>query len=159
MKTLEIKGYQVLLDDDVWEWASKRSWFVNKANLSRSGKVYFIGSFEGRKRVKRQLHRLIMGVGKGDLAIDHISGDTLDNQRSNLRVCTTSENSRNAKRRRDNSSGYKGVNFHKFSGHWRATIQVDKKQIHLGLFNSAEEAYKAYCEASKKYHGEFGRTN
>lgn len=88
---------------------------------------------------------------------DHINGNTLDNRRSNLRVVTRTQNNQNVTIRKHNKSGYKGVSLEKKTGRWVAVIQANNKRIHLGTFDTPEEAYAAYCEAAKKYHGKFAR--
>jgi len=103
-----------------------------------------------------RMHRTIVGEPAG-LQVDHIDGDGLNNQRDNLREVTPSQNAKNQRKHRDNTSDLKGVSFHKRDGKWSAQIGVDGKQKHLGYFDTKEEAYLAYCEASAKYHGEFGR--
>jgi hypothetical protein len=55
-----------------------------------------------------------------------------------------------------NTSGYKGVSWHKLHNKWIAQISVDNKSIHLGYFNDPEQAYAAYRNASLTYHQEFG---
>ena len=91
------------------------------------------------------------------MVVDHINGDTLDNRKCNLRICTQADNIKNRKKDIDNSSGYKGVNWSKSNKKYLARICVNKKIIYLGYHATAELAYSAYCEASKKYHGEYGR--
>lgn len=112
------------------------------------------------KKYHIRLHRVIMSrMLERELLptehVDHIDGNGLNNMRSNLRLATRTENVRNSKRPVTNTSGYKGVSWHKARNKWRATIQVNNKHIHLGLFDTPEEAYAAYCEAAIKYHGEF----
>lgn len=85
--------------------------------------------------------------------VDHINLDGLDNRWENLRLATHAENQRNARPR-----PLKGASWHKHAQKWRAVITVDDRQIHLGYFETAEEAHDAYREASAKYHGKFGRT-
>src|ERR1043165_3940616 len=85
--------------------------------------------------------------------VDHIDGNGLNNRRSNLRLATYAQSSMNRGRNIKNSSGYKGVDLK--DGKWRAEIQVSRKKVYLGRFSTPEEAYAAYCEAAKKYHGEF----
>lgn len=111
---------------------------------------------------KRHLaHRIIWALHNestpDDMEIDHINGVRTDNRIENLRVATSCENKRNQRMRSANTSGYKGVSFHSPTGKWVAQITVDKKAIHLGLFDTTEEAYVAYCAAAKSMHGEFAR--
>lgn len=89
--------------------------------------------------------------------VDHINGDGLDNTRNNLRAVTPAENLRNQRLRKDNTSGFKGVSRHE--GRWRARVRVDGKYTHVGLFDSAEDAARAYDEAARNMHGIFARTN
>jgi len=88
---------------------------------------------------------------------DHIDGNTLDNRETNLRLATHAQNAHNTKLRKDNTSGYKGVGKHHGTSKWKARIMVDKKPVFLGLYDTPEQAYAAYCEAARKYHGEFAR--
>jgi hypothetical protein len=117
---------------------------------------------KGENRTLIDMHRVILErmlnrpLGIQEFA-DHISGDTLDNRRSNLRLATRAENNQNAKRRKDNKTGYKGVSFRPDLGTWRARINVDNHSIFLGQFKTPEAAYAAYCDAAKKYHGAFAR--
>lgn len=87
--------------------------------------------------------------------VDHIDGNGLNNRRENLRLVTHSQNMQNQRMQVNNTSGYKGVSWHKVRGMWRATIRVNNKNKHLGYFKTRELAYAAYCEAAIKYHGEF----
>ena len=95
----------------------------------------------------------------GSLVVDHIDGNGLNNQKSNLRIATRSQNSMNRDKQADNKSGYKGVYWKDSHKKWAAVIKIERKAVHLGLFTDKEEAAKAYNEAVKVYFGEFGRTN
>lgn len=117
---------------------------------------------KGQKDSSELLHRVIMQrvIGRNLHAtelIDHIDGDTLNNRRSNLRIVNNSQNNINSRKRRTNTSGYKGVSWSKDKSKWMAYINPGHKQIHLGYYLTPEDAYAAYCEATKKYHGEFSR--
>lgn len=108
------------------------------------------------------MHRVILGrmIGKtltSSEHVDHINGDGLDNRRGNLRIATPAQNMMNAKRRTDNTSGYKGVSLQKNTGKWSAQVWVNGKKRRLGYFNTPELAYEAYCKAAKEYYGEFAR--
>ena len=100
---------------------------------------------------KEFLHNAIMKPPLG-LTVDHIDGNKLNNQRSNLRICSHAQNSRNRKRGKNNTSGYKGVSLHKKTGKWSAQIQ-------LGLHNSKEEAAKAFDIAARQLFGEYASLN
>ncbi len=87
--------------------------------------------------------------------VDHIDGNSLNNRRSNLRIVTNAQNLQNRSKTKFNTSGFKGVSWTK--GHWAAQIGENGQRHHLGLFDTPEQAYQAYCEAAKLYHGEFAR--
>lgn len=89
------------------------------------------------------------------LPIDHIEGDGSDNRWSNLRLASHAENQWNAKRRIDNSSGYKGVSFKKQNGKWFYTISVNGKRKFRGYYDSPELAHSALLEHRQELHGEF----
>lgn len=115
---------------------------------------------DGRLQVKIDgvmyyVHRLIylMHHGKVPEFVDHKDGDHTNNRIENLRPATRAENNRNAKLRKDNSSSVKGVGLHK--GKWRVRVTVDKRQIHVGYFDTLEEAENAAGEARVRLHGEF----
>jgi hypothetical protein len=93
---------------------------------------------------------------------DHIDGDKLNNTPANLRICTPSQNSANRPAPRNNTSGYKGVWYDASRPgvkKWRATIERDRRQYHLGLHATSEEAARAYDAAARELFGPFARTN
>ncbi len=105
------------------------------------------------------IHRVIAKRMKLDIEnkeVDHKDHNKLNNQRSNLRIATRSQNSMNARRSKINTSGYKGVT--KETKGWKAQIIVDGKMAYLGHFHTPEEAHQAYCVAAEKYFGEFSNT-
>lgn len=108
--------------------------------------------------------RFILGLQKGDKkTVDHISGDTLDNRRANLRVATYRQNAHNATGKRRNNRGrhpssrFKGVHF--ADGQWRVQIRVDGRVKDVGWFKDEREAALAYDAAARKHHGPFARVN
>lgn len=91
--------------------------------------------------------------------IDHINGDPADNRIDNLRIVTPTENMRNQKLNSANTSGVVGVSWASHRSKWNAYIKVDRRKIHLGLFNSVAEAAAARKAAERKYgfHPNHGR--
>ncbi len=104
------------------------------------------------------MHRYILGLEAGDpRVVDHRNTDTLDNRRMNLRVSSKSGNGMNRGKTRANSSGYKGVRWSDLHKKWLAQIAANKKHYYLGLYETPEDAYAAYCIAALQLHGEFAR--
>ena len=105
-------------------------------------------------------HRVAWAVFHGrwpDGEIDHINGVRVDNRIVNLRDVDGSVNNRNAKIRKDNSSGYAGV--YKQKNRYLAHIRIDGKQTVIGRFDCPKEAHK-FREAEKikyGYHKNHGR--
>ena len=89
--------------------------------------------------------------------IDHINGCRSDNSWANLRECSNSQNSFNRKKYRNNSTSVTGVYWHKKSERWAASIDVNRKRINLGYFDSVEDAGKVRRAAELLYFGEFAR--
>lgn len=152
MKEIKLpKGKVAMVDDEDFEELNKYKWCAFKGNstyyVSRATRV-------AKKQKVLLMHRVIMKTPKG-MHTDHINGDGLDNQRSNLRIATHSENMRNTRMSKNNTSGYKGVCWDKNAKKWHVQITVDSKLIYLGLYDTVEDGYKAYCIACIKYHGEF----
>lgn len=87
--------------------------------------------------------------------IDHKSRNKGEDRIDNLRPATTSQNQCNRGKQRNNTSGHKGVNWHKPTKKWEAKLNVKGTKIHLGYFANLEVAAKTYADAALKYHGEF----
>lgn len=108
---------------------------------------------------KHLAHTLVWRWHNGDIPdgmfIDHIDRDRLNNKIENLRLCTKSQNNQNASIRKDNTSGVKGVSFHKKTGKWQASIGIESKMKYIGLFSTIELAEKAMAEARAFFHKEF----
>ena len=158
---IELCGYKMLIDDEDYEKVVNIRWRINHKDLRLHGKYYFRNDYTGtdNKQHTVLLHRLLTGLQLHDgFECDHINGNTLDNRKCNLRKCNKTENNRNSKKRKKNKTGYKGVSAIKGSNKYVAQIFYNNKCIYLGSYKTPQEAHAAYCEASKKYHGEFGRT-
>ena len=86
------------------------------------------------------------------------AGNGLDNRKSNLRVCSSSQNNCN-KRNSKPKSGYRGVYEDERNGRWVVKLKRNKRSIHIGSYQNKLDAAKAYDEAVDEYHGEYGRKN
>lgn len=137
-----------IVDTDIFEIYGKMKWWAKKG---RKDKLYAFNNIG-------YLHRLILKAKKGNF-VDHINGDTLDNRKCNLRICSIKENARNRGKQINNKSGYKGVYLsiskRQKTPMWRSQIQFNSILINIGCFKTKEEAYRAYCLKSKELFGEF----
>lgn len=98
-----------------------------------------------------KVHRLVWLWHYGTLPkmIDHIDNDALNNRIENLRECTASQNNQNRKFN-GNITNFRGVTIQnsKYGSYYKAQIRINKKQKHLGLFKTPEEAHEAYKKAA-----------
>ena len=156
MKEVQLtQGYVALVDDEDFESVSKHCWHIRKSSNGRTvyARAYLQPSAVSKKQTA--MHQYL--TGKVDM--DHKDGNGLNNQRSNLRVATRSQQVANGSLRNTNTSGFKGVSWHKQVNLWRAYIVVGAKQKHLGCYTSKEEAAKAYDVAALQIFGEFAKLN
>lgn len=106
-------------------------------------------------------HRIVLalssGSDPGELQIDHRDSNGLNNNPSNLRLATNAENGWNRGRQRNNTSGKKGVDWHKKSNKWRAMVEINGRRKYLGLFDCIEAAAAAYDRVAREHFGEFYR--
>lgn len=107
-------------------------------------------------RKKVLMHRFILDAPSG-VQCDHINGDRLDNRRQNLRLATHGENQFNRSPRKEHR--YKGIHYFARDGRYQVSIRKDNRQFHLGYWDTAEEAARAYDQAAVFLFGEFARTN
>lgn len=146
------QGKYTIVDADDYEWLSQYKWCAHK-----KGRGYFYAERRNKHKTD-SIHRLVINVPK-NMQVDHINGDTLDNRKENLRICSRWQNSRNRKKqKKPSSSKYKGVIWDGES-RWRAKIVVNKRKINLGGYLTEEEAAIAYNVAAKKYHKKFAKLN
>ena len=150
---MRFKGEYVgdLLVDDCDGWLlNEHKW----RPLKRARNLGFyvitdIGDWRERYRTK-YIHRLIMNAPRG-MEVDHINGDTFDNRRSNLRLCTHAENARNLRTSKQGSSRFRGVYWHTCRQNWMARI----RNTYLGSFKSETAAALAFDRAADELFGEF----
>ena len=142
------KGKVAIVDDDMYDYLMQWKWHYGTAYALRH---IYLGK---RKQSNRFMHHEILQPPEG-MYVDHIDRNKLNNTRDNLRTCTRTQNQANKCKRKDNTSGMKGVSWHKESRKWRATMTVDRKHVNVGYFRSKEDAYNAYIKKSKELYGEF----
>jgi hypothetical protein len=104
------------------------------------------------------MHRVLLNA-PASLHVDHVNGNGLDNQRSNIRLATPGENQHNGRLRKNNSSGFKGVSWVTRDKRWQVSIWLGGKQRALGRFQNLEDAARAYDNAARELFGEFARLN
>jgi hypothetical protein len=149
------RGQYAIIDAADYEWLNQWTWgahydshvngFYAVRNLRIDGQV-----------VRITMHRQILSLGFGDKRVgDHISGATLDNRRSNLRIASALENSRNRSINANHSCGLKGV--HKRGSSWKARIRVNGNLINLGSFPTPDLAHRAYAKAATEHFEDFAR--
>ena len=156
MKKIKLdKNKYALVDDEDYDLLAKDKWYAHK-KVHGEG-FYARGLRHGTKKLVF-MHRIILNT-PSQMFTDHIDGNGLNNQKSNLRICTNSQNQYNKGKYKNNKSGYKGVSWSKSNKKWQATMTYNHKVIKLGLFKSKIAAYKKYCESCKECHGEFLNKN
>lgn len=158
-------GVLTWLDRPIDLFPCERTWrgwnqrFSGKPALNGVGSNgYRMGSINYRKYLA---HRVAFALHYGRWPkehIDHANGVRTDNRICNLREASASQNMQNSKAKSRNTSGYKGVTWDKSKGKWQASIRHNGKSKFLGRYDDPKEAFSAYCEAAKRYHGEFART-
>lgn len=148
------KGYETLVDDEDFDLVNSMPWYAS---------IYKNGVYAARNRP------MVNGIRNGQMfmhtfltgwaLVDHIDRNGLNNQRSNLREATQTQNHTNSRKRSDKSSTYKGVYWNFRNRKWIADIRVNGKTTYLGSFVNPIDAALAYDEAARRIHKEFARVN
>lgn len=147
------RGFATLVDEADADLVRGRRWYAH-VNARRRGLIYAWAWIDRTT----YLHRLIVGAGSGQV-VDHISGNTLDNRRCNLRIATPLQSMGNTRPRAGTSSRFKGVSKIRGQERWEAYIAVNQRKVNLGRFADELEAARAYDRAARVRFGEFARLN
>lgn len=157
MKEIKLtQGKTAMVDDQDFEWLSQWKWL---AVYSGSNKWYARRNYrDNGKRYSIFMHRQILNAPEG-MQGDFIDGDSLNNQRSNLRLATQSQNNMNRESfKKNKTSKYKGVCFYNRPKKYGMQIYFGGKVISR-LFNTEIEAAKEYDRLARIHHKEFARLN
>jgi hypothetical protein len=152
-----LHGRFCIVDAVNYDWLVQWPWCARKGNKNRTFYAARTEVIDGI-HVSIQMHRVILGVA-ADKETDHHNHNGLDNRLSNLRESTEEENRHNQQLNKNNTSGYIGVSWNSRKQKWKSSVPVNRKRIHLGYFDVAEDGARARDKMAKLHHGEFAKLN
>lgn len=146
-------GEQVKVDDHIFPMVKGMSWCLNNRGYPHA----YIKCDEYPEGCVRKLHQIVKAIDQGaclcdttyadyNLHINHINHDKLDARLENLEIISSERNSQMQEKKSTHSSQFRGVSWHKARNKWQTQIKINGKRIHLGRFDSEEEAAQAYDE-------------
>ena len=145
MKELRLSnGGPALVDDEDYDRCAAHTWNLHHGYARCS-------------KLKIKLHQFILNVRGRASPVDHANRDPLDNRKKNLRLCTHAQNCANAKKSKGAKGTFKGV-APTPRGTWTAQVG-GKPKTYLGVFQTQEEAARAYDIAARERYGEFASLN
>ena len=161
MKQIKTKHNIVLVDDEDYDFLAQYNWHLSADGYARRNSNKRDPNWiDKMHRYTIWMHRVILDIHQIEIPqgfeVDHINGQRLDNQKSNLRVVTHRQNMMNGHAIKG-SVKYRGVSAK--DGKFQASIRVDGKQVYLGFCSTALEAALLYDEAAIKYFGEHANLN
>lgn len=153
-------GTEIIVDAEDLPILTRYFWSVGKKRHGQTRYATTSVRLSGR-RITFGMHRLLTGMS--ELHVDHINGNGLDNRKSNLRLCTRSQNMANFKVN-PGAVPYRGVTYNNYNSPHRkvsyaARIRVNNERIYIGTYDDPIDAAKAYDEAAKKHFGPFAQLN
>lgn len=153
-------GYEAIIDATDMHLVEGRNWNADvhrrKDGTIRAVYARRTDKIDGKCRTLL-MHRVIADAW-GGIEVDHRDGDGLNNSRDNLRTATKAQNQHNGRMRITNTSGVKGVSWHKGNRKWLAQVMHQRRRVVLGYFHTTEEAAVAVAQGRARLHGEFART-
>jgi len=137
------------VDDEDFDYLNQWKWYCNNYG-------YAVRDIRVTSKIKKiiLMHRVINKTPL-EFETDHIDRNPLNNQKKNLRTVTSSQNKMNKGKRKDNTSGYKGITWNKKAHKWQAQIELNGKGIYLGLYSNIQGAWLAHEWGEKVYFKEF----
>ena len=150
MKEIKLtQGKVALVDDEDFDWLNQWKWYAQKSRYT-----YYAARYNKKKYIL--MHRLIMNT-PSNMEVDHQDHNGLNCQKSNMRICTHSQNLKNHSKK--NQSKYSGVYYNTLRLCYQSSIYVNGKQIYLGYSETEKGAAILYDIAARKYFGEFANPN
>jgi len=142
------RGKKTTVDDENYDWLNRYSWQAQKGKTT-----WYAVHKDWKGQTMFYMHRFILSASNSEW-VDHKNGNGLDNQKKNLRKCTSAQNAWNGRIGGSNRWGIRGV-YETKNGRWYSQICINGIRKHLGVFKTKEEAGEAYKKAAKQLHGEF----
>lgn len=163
MKKIQLtQGKHTVVDEEDYDYLNSFKWYAwkNKKRWYARRNKNVINGVHGAE----VMHRVIFGVTDPKTQVDHIDHDGLNNQKSNLRLCSNAQNTLNQLKsyKKGNTSKYKGVHLKVYkcgTKRWVSQIMINGEKVHLGCYASEIEAALAYNNSAKKHHGDFACLN
>jgi len=150
------QGQVALVDDEDYYTLIQYKWFASK----RKNKFYAYRNISiNGKHTNQYMHRLIMNATSKSGDVDHIDTNGLNNQKQNLRLCSTSQNNMNQLPQIGKTSAYKGVFWDKYNKRFVCKIKLNGAIVFIKYCRNEIDAAVAYNNAALKYFGEFARIN
>ncbi len=144
-------NHYVYVDDDLADWLKQWDWYFCDGYAVRD--IRWGEHLYMHKCIYGKYHPLYFGI------VDHANGNKADNQYTNLREATKSQDCANRPKQKNNTSGYKGVVWDKSKNRWRARIKHNEVWRHLGYYTDILLAAKAYDAAALLAFGSFAVLN
>jgi len=155
MKEIKLtQGKVALVDDEDFEYLNQFKWYAHKGKHTFYARR--VEKIEG-KQSRFYMHRVLLGLDVGELC-DHEDSNGLNNQKSNIRKSTYSQNNTNKRVKANKKlSNFYGV--YKAKNRYKAAIGINKKTIHLGSFINEKDAALAYNSKALEVYGSFAKLN
>lgn len=152
-------GFRTQVDEADWlgQNLALYTWYARGRHDGKRYVVAKLWDYAAKKQKTLWLHRLILDAQTGQF-VDHVNGDTLDNRRPNLRLCTNAENQQNSGPRKG-TSRFKGVSWINKRGKWRVSFNWQGQTYFCGYFADEVEAAKEYNRRASELCGGFARLN
>lgn len=148
-------GKVAVIDFDDFEKIRPHKWFALK-----KGNRWYAARWTGIPgKINEPMHRFLTDAPLGT-EVDHYDGDSLNNQRRNLRVCSRVQNARAFRvKAADTTSKFRGVSWDNTRAKWFSKIESEGKQFPLGRFDNEEDAARAYDKKARELFGEWASPN